>query len=98
MLSTWSQRACGRYGIECVPWGPYAYMSGTSMAAPLVAALTARCYTKGACTSEGGTEMARIVANSVAYNSGNRNYGFTGDPLRPVRNKYFGYLVWGNQF
>lgn len=98
VLSTWSQRACGRYGIECVPWGPYAYMSGTSMAAPLVSALAARCYAKGVCSSNNSTEMGKIVANSINYNAANRNYGFSGDPLRPVRGKYFGYLVWGNQW
>jgi subtilisin family serine protease len=98
VLSTWSQRACGRYGIQCVPWGPYAFMSGTSMAAPLVSALTARCYAKGVCRAENNTEMARIVANAVNYNAANRLYGFTGDPWRPVRGRYFGYLVWGNQW
>ncbi|KAI8466382.1 MAG: peptidase S8/S53 domain-containing protein [Monoraphidium minutum] len=98
VLSTWSQRACGRYGIQCVPWGPYAYMSGTSMAAPLVSALTARCYAKGVCKSSSGSEMARIVANAAAYNAANRQYGFVGDPYRPVKGKWMGFLVWGNQW
>ena len=98
VLSTWSQRACGRYSIECVPWGPYAYMSGTSMAAPLVSALTARCYAKGVCNAEDASEMAKVVANAAHYNANNRGYGFLGDPYRPVPGKYFGLLVWGNQF
>jgi len=68
------------------------------MAAPLVSALTARCYSKGVCALENNTEMARIVANSVNYNKVNRNYGFTGDPLRPIKGRYFGHMVWGNQW
>jgi subtilisin len=71
-------------------------MSGTSMAAPLVSALTARCYAKGSCNAEASHEIARIVGNSISYNGVNRNYGFAGDPIRPVKGKYFGHLVWGN--
>jgi hypothetical protein len=73
-------------------------MSGTSMAAPLVSALAARCYLKGVCRSDNATEMGRLVANSVNYNAAHRDYGFVGDPLRPARGRYFGYLVWGNQW
>jgi hypothetical protein len=73
-------------------------MSGTSMAAPLVSAMAARCYAKGACAAEDRSEMARVVANAATYNAAHRDYGFTGDPLRPVRGRYFGYLVWGNQW
>jgi hypothetical protein len=64
----------------------------------MVSALTARCYAKGACSSENGTEMARIVANAANYARGNRGYGFVGDPYRPVRGRFFGHLVWGNMW
>ena len=28
-----------------------------------------------------------------AYNHRHRDFGFTGDPLRPVDSKYYGYLT-----
>lgn len=33
VLSSWARRACGNNGFNCVPWGPYAYLSGASQRA-----------------------------------------------------------------
>jgi hypothetical protein len=35
ILSTWSRKACGVYGMQCVSWGPWAFLSGTSMVSEL---------------------------------------------------------------
>jgi len=35
----------------------------------------------------------KIATDAQAYNSANSEYGYTGDPLRPVEGKYFGYLI-----
>jgi hypothetical protein len=31
--------------------------------------------------------------DDAAYNNANPSYGFTGDPLRPITGKYYGYLI-----
>lgn len=68
------------------------------MACPHVAAVVARCYRAGVCKSETGSEMDRIMAMTKAYNDKNPGYGFEGDPTRPVPEKYFGYMVFGNKW
>lgn len=98
ILSTWSRKACGTYGMECVSWGPWAFLSGTSMACPHVAAVVARCYRAGVCKSENGTEMERIMQMTLKYNEKNPEYGFEGDPRRPVADKYFGWMVRGDKW
>lgn len=84
--------------MECVSWGPWAFLSGTSMACPHVAAVAARCYRAGVCKSETGSEMDRIMHMTKVYNDKNPDYGFEGDPTRPVAGKYFGYMVFGNKW
>ena len=37
--------------------------------------------------------IQKIVSEAAAYNSANPEYGFFGDPLRPVAGKYYGYLI-----
>jgi hypothetical protein len=38
--------------------------------------------------------VAKKIRNNAAdYNQANPDYGFLGDPLRPVTGKYYGYLV-----
>ncbi|KAF8068246.1 aprE [Scenedesmus sp. PABB004] len=93
ILSTWSRKACGTYGMECVSWGPWAFLSGTSMASPHVASVVARCYRAGVCGAEEGSEMDRIMRLTAEYNLANPGYGFEGDPSRPVEGgKVFGWM------
>jgi hypothetical protein len=33
------------------------------------------------------------MADAQAYNSANRGYGFSGDPIQPIFGRYFGYLI-----
>jgi subtilisin family serine protease len=86
--------------------GGYAIESGTSMAAPTAAGTVALCFAAGACMHPGdpvlGTPATRFTPAEViqklrgdaqAYNSANPSFGFTGDPLRPITGKYYGYLL-----
>ena len=68
------------------------------MACPHVSALMAHCYKVGICKSDTGSELSRMVDVAYSYNQQNQDYGFEGDPFRPVVDKYFGYLVYGNKW
>jgi hypothetical protein len=68
--------------------GMYAVMSGTSCAAPQVAAVVARCYMRGACNSTTTHEIPRIMASAKDYATANRAYGYLGEdppPPPPLR-------------
>jgi subtilisin family serine protease len=83
---------------ECVAstvnGGLYGSGSGTSFAAPAVAGTVALCIASGRCASLTPAQIVqKIVADAAAYNTANPGYGFTGDPLRPISGKYYGYLA-----
>jgi subtilisin len=72
----------------------YGVISGTSMASPHVAGTVALCISSGGCA---GLTPAQIIqkmrSDAEVYNNANPDYGFVGDPLRPVTGKYYGYLI-----
>lgn len=76
----------------------YGYNSGSSMAAPHVAALAHRCIVGGQCTGTVPETIAKLKADAEAFNTANPSYGFTGDPRRPVTGRYYGYLVNAAQY
>jgi subtilisin family serine protease len=74
--------------------GLYGHGSGTSLAAPVVSGTVALCIASGPCTGLTPAQIIqKIVADAAAYNNSHPEYGFAGDPLRPVEGKYYGYLI-----
>ena len=76
------------------PTDCFASGTGTSFASPLVAGTVALCIASGQCAGLTVAQIRqKIVNDDAAYNVANPAYGFTGDPLRPIAGKYYGYLV-----
>ena len=42
--------------------------------------------------------ISNSPADAAAYNNAHPNYGYQGDPLRPVEGKYYGYLVRAGEY
>jgi len=77
-----------------IPGGLYFTDHGTSFASPVVAGSVAQCIDSKVCKGNGTAVMKKYLSVTETYNRKNRNYGFVGDPLRPVfPGQYFGYLT-----
>ena len=63
----------------------YSKASGTSFAAPLLSGTAALCIDSGRCPSASPLETREILMTDAAdYNTEHPEYGFAGDPLRPL--------------
>jgi subtilisin len=76
------------------PLGDYAVASGTSFSAPVVSAMVALCIHSGRCEGLGPKAIVRKIArDAAAYNERHPDYGYEGDPFRPLDDRYYGYLI-----
>ena len=71
----------------------WATKTGTSMAAPHVAATLALCIRSGECAGTPADNIQEMRWDAAAYNQLVKGYGFTGDPIRPITGRYYGYLT-----
>ena len=71
----------------------YLNSEGTSFAAPAVTGTAALCISTGHCTGTPNQIINKLVADARAHNLAHPDYGFVGDPLRPIPGKYYGYLI-----
>lgn len=71
----------------------YGVAHGTSFASPAVAGSLALCISEGDCEGSGKALMSQFLKATAAYNKKHWHFGFDGDPLRPVKGKYYGYLA-----
>ena len=73
--------------------GGYSVANGTSFASPAVAGSLALCISEGECEGSGEDLMTQFLDITASYNEENRDFGFEGDPLRPIDGQYYGYLT-----
>ena len=81
---------CVNSTYKASTWG---MMNGTSMATPHAAGTAALCYESGQCAGTPAETIQKLVGDAAAHTQANPGWGFTGDPLRPVSGRYYGYLV-----
>lgn len=73
--------------------GGSAVMDGTSFASPAVAGSVVLCISRGECEGSGQAVMEKFLDVTKDYNRAHRDYGFGGDPIRPIDAHYYGYLT-----
>jgi subtilisin len=86
-----AQGVCKR---STYPGNSYAFSTGTSVAAPLVAG-TAALYKARHPGTAPGRVVQRIRAEAKEQPA---RYGFEGDPRSTIRNRYYGYLAYAGDF
>ena len=75
------------------PGGGRRTISGTSMAAPHVAAAVALCLASGRCAGAPAATIAQLRADAAAHSP-----GFAGDERSPVAGRHYGDLVWAGGY
>ena len=75
------------------PGGGYRTISGTSMAAPHVAATVALCIASGRCAGAPAAVIRRVRADAAAHGD-----GFAGDEHAAVARRHYGDLVWAGGY
>lgn len=74
--------------------GGYSIYSGTSQASPHVAGTAALCIAQNGCKGLTPAQIRQKLRGDAArYNRAHHDYGFQGDPLRPLGNRYYGFLT-----
>jgi subtilisin len=92
VLSYMPPYKCLDGSAACVPGTPnLAYLSGTSMAAPVVTG-------RGVCNSERGGEASKILSAAAAHARAQSSFGFVGDANDPKPGRHYGHLIYGNAF
>jgi subtilisin len=84
------------YPTDQYPYG--AGGSGTSFASPAVAGTAAVCIADGRCKGSPARIMGTLLDDAAAYNRAQPHYGYVGDPFRPIRGEYFGWLIWAGKY
>jgi len=75
------------------PGGGSKTISGTSMAAPHVAATVALCISAGRCRGTARSIIAQIRSDAAAHGD-----GFRGDEHGPLARRHYGDLVWAGGY
>jgi subtilisin len=75
------------------PGGGYRTISGTSMAAPHVAATVALCIASGRCAGTPAAVIRRVRADAAAHGE-----GFSGDEHGALQHRHYGDLVWAGGY
>jgi subtilisin len=75
------------------PGGGYRTISGTSMAAPHVAATVALCIAGGRCGGAPAKIIERVRADAASHDG-----GFTGDERSPIAGRHYGELAWAGGY
>lgn len=72
-----------------------ALYSGAGMSASIVTGVAALCVNAGRCGTDTPPKNVRtLVDDAAAHSRHHRRYGFYGDPLRPIRGRFYGPLVY----
>lgn len=81
--------------------GGYNTLSGTSMAAPHVTGSVSLCIGEGGAAGPcagltPGQIVQKLRSDAESASTADAGYGFSGDPLRLVAGRTYGYQLWNN--